>query len=112
MTLQALQKGQLLLRFHTLCNHRQAQAASHGDDRPHDLRVVGVQRSIADEGLVDLEGVHRQALEVGQRRIARAKIVHGETDPLRPQCQHLFDGVFEVADDDALGDLQLQEMTR
>ena len=43
--------------------------------RAHDLGVAVVALHAHDEALVDLQLVHRQALQVGQRRIAGAEVV-------------------------------------
>ncbi|MNS41978.1 hypothetical protein D3C72_743460 [compost metagenome] len=56
----------LRLGFDAFGNHGELHAAAEGDDGAHDGDVVRVIRQAADEGLVDLENVQRQALEVAQ----------------------------------------------
>ncbi len=47
--------------------------AEHGADDRH---AVGIDHHPGDEAAVDLEHVDRQALEIGEARIAGAEIVH------------------------------------
>ena len=112
MAAQTFQEHQLLRQLHALGDHCQPQTASHGDNGADDFRVIGVVGGVAHERLVDFQGVHRQALEVGQRRIACAEIVHGETDAQFVQAPHLADCVLQVLDHDAFGDFQLQHRGR
>ncbi|MNJ48308.1 hypothetical protein D3C77_434980 [compost metagenome] len=105
ITPQPLQKLQLLRQLHPFGNHRQIQAPGHGYNGADDLRIVGVLRRIAHKRLVDLQRIHRQALEVGQRRIPGTEIIHGKAHPITLELTHLVDGVFQVLDDDTFGDL-------
>jgi hypothetical protein len=58
------------------------------------------------EALVDLELVHRQALQVGQRRIAGAEVVDRQLEAAAPTgVQHGL-GALGVVHDRAFGDLQ------
>ena len=77
MAAQPLQKRQLFRGFHALGNHLQLQTAGHGDNRANDLGFVRVSGRITDKRLVDFQRVHWQTLEVSQRRITGAEIVHG-----------------------------------
>ena len=58
--------------------------------------------------LVDLELVQRQALEVGQRRVAGAKVVQRKAHAVRLEGAHLLDHVFHIVHQQALGQLQLE----
>jgi hypothetical protein len=78
MAVVAGQEVALLARFHALGDHRQPQAAPQGDDGAHDGGVVGVGQHVAHKGLVDLELIQRQALEVAQAGVAGAEIVERE----------------------------------
>ncbi|MCY1367594.1 hypothetical protein D9M69_545370 [compost metagenome] len=109
MTLQPLQELKLLRRFHPFGYHFQIQAVGHGDDGADDLGVVRVAGGVADERLVDFQGVDRQALEVGQRGVASAEVVHGEAHTEFFQAAHFADSVFQVLDHDAFGDFQFQQ---
>ncbi|MNE69694.1 hypothetical protein D3C80_1654360 [compost metagenome] len=54
------------LGFHTFGNDGQLHTAPQGNNRPGNGNIMGVIRQPADEGLVDLENVQGQALEVAQ----------------------------------------------
>ena len=47
----------------------------HRDDRLRDGGVAAVGRNVGDERAVDLEVVHGEALEIGERRMAGAEVV-------------------------------------
>lgn len=53
--------------FHALSHYLEAEAAGEGDDGGGDADVAGAQREFAHEGLVHLERVDGQALQVGER---------------------------------------------
>ena len=67
------------LNSKTVCVVRGSTAESEilaeCDDGASDGGVVGVGEYVADEGLVDLQLVERQAFEIGQRGIACAEVV-------------------------------------
>src|SRR6476661_712400 len=54
-----------------------------GDDRLSAHAVVFLMIEARDETAVDLEEVDGQALQVGERRVAGAEIVHAEVDAER-----------------------------
>ena len=58
--------GALGFGFHAFGNHGQAQALAEGDNRTGDGGVVGVGQQVAHEGLIDLQVVKGQPLQVGQ----------------------------------------------
>src|SRR5262249_13874239 len=63
-----------------------------------------------DEGAVDLDLVHREALEVGHRREPCPEVVERDLDAhLGEPAQHLL-GAAAGVDQDALGDLHLQQL--
>ena len=61
------QEAGLLGLLDALCMHLHAHAAGQGDDHPNDRDVVLIQRQPGNEALVDLQPLHRQALEPQQR---------------------------------------------
>ena len=72
--------------------------------------VPDVQRR--DEAAVDLDLLHRQPLQVGQRRVAGAEVVDREPHPELAQVVQHGDGPVGVGHDRALGDLQGQPVGR
>ena len=93
-------------------HHVEAERMRHGDDGGGDRLVVRVGGDVADELLVDLEGVDRQALEVGKRGIAGAEVVDREGDADRLQAPQRRDRLLGVRHHHALGQLQLQLVGR
>ena len=82
----------------------------HRNDRRDDRLVVGIDADVAHERAVDLDRVHRQLLEVRQRRVPGAEIVdrqaHAELAQAVEQRRLLLDVLHEVA----LGELELEHV--
>src|SRR5689334_15831795 len=70
------QEAELLLGFHALSDDRHLQAVTEIDDSADDRRRLGVAAEIDDEGAVYLDLVEGKRLQVAQRGIAAAEIVH------------------------------------
>ena len=102
---------ELALVFDALGDDVQAEALGQADDGGDQCRTSRIhpdQR--VDKRLVDLEDVHREALEVAQRGVTGSEIVNRDADPHVPelrQCQRCPVGVLH---EDALGDLEDQLM--
>src|SRR4051812_28238076 len=62
-------------RLHALRDDGQPQAMRETDDGTDDRVVVLVVGHVEHEGLVNLDLVHRQLLEVRQRRVTDAEVV-------------------------------------
>ena len=56
-------------------DHLALEGSSQSDNALQNGQVIGVVEHVAHKALVDLEQRHAQALEVGQRRVAGAKVV-------------------------------------
>src|SRR5262249_56294990 len=72
------QERQLVARLDAFGHHRHAQSARQADDGAHDGGRLRVAVDVGYEGAVDLDRVEWERLQVGQRRIAGAEIVHGD----------------------------------
>ncbi|MNH37837.1 hypothetical protein D3C79_987930 [compost metagenome] len=70
---------------------------------------MGIVRQAADEGLVDLENVQRQALEVTQGRVAGAEVIDGQLHAQLFELMQYRQRFFGLAHDEVFGDFQLQE---
>lgn len=68
----------LVFGFYPFGDHCQLHAATQGDDGAHDGDIIAVIGQAAHEGLVDFQGVDRQALEVAERGVAGAKVVDSQ----------------------------------
>ena len=84
----------------------------HRNDGLHDGGVVGVVGRVLHKALVDLQLVQGQSLEVGQAGITRAKVVNRETHTVTHKVAHAGNGVVEVFDQQAFGDLQDEQRCR
>ncbi len=77
----------------------------HHDDGFAQRQVRGVRHQVAHEGLVDLEVVDVQLLQVGQRGIPRAEVVQRHLHAGGPQHAQLFRDMVIGVQQQALGDL-------
>ena len=75
-------------RLHALCDRRQAQRLGNVDEAAHRHLVQPVGHQGAHELAVDLEHIHRQRLQVRERRRAGAEIVQRDA---HAQALHLRD---------------------
>lgn len=69
-----------VLILDTFGNRFQPQAVRHLDDRPHDRRVFRIHGHITHEGLVDLELVDLEPLQVREAGVAGSEIVDRQLD--------------------------------
>src|SRR3990167_11198437 len=95
---QARQHLALRLGLDALGDHGQPQALTQGDDGLNDDRAAVVVEQARHEGLVDLELVQRQALQVGQRGVTGPEVVERETDTQLLESAHLGDDVVNATD--------------
>ena len=70
--------------------------------------VVGVALDVADEGLVELQGVDGQQLEIAERRIARAEIVDRQAHAEIAQGFELADAGVGVVHGRRFGDFKFE----
>ena len=81
----------------------------HGDHGGGDGRIVLVGQGTRHEGLVDLQGVEREPLQVGDGRVARPEVVHGHAHAAPPERVKLAQDVGVGAQHASLAQLQLQQ---
>src|SRR5690606_38312232 len=67
------QEALLLGRLDALGDDRDAERAAHRDDGLGDRLILEVLRNLTNERAVDLQCVDRKALELSERRVARAE---------------------------------------
>ena len=70
-----LQDFQLLSCFHTFGHDLHMKILSHTDHSGNNVGTFLIRCQIARERLIDLQSVDRKAFQMGQARIARAKII-------------------------------------
>src|SRR5690606_15713815 len=78
-------KLKLLLGLDAFGDERDPKPVAKPDDRADNRRRLRVAPEIHDKGLVDLDLVEGKRLQIGQRGIATAEIVHGDADAKRLQ---------------------------
>ena len=106
---RAAEELHLALLLHSLRHHAQAELAGHGDGGARDGGVLGGAGDSAHEGLVDLEHVDRELLEVGDRGVAGAEVVDGQAHAEGADRVELAQDLGIAAEHAALAELQLQQ---
>lgn len=96
------QKGGLQRVLDTLGDRGQLEAAGECDDGADDRLVAGVTTDAGDEGTVDLQRIDGQALQVGERGVARAEIVDGQMDAEAVQVFEVVGALLGVVDPDSV----------
>lgn len=74
--------------------------------------VAGVLEHVAHEAAVDLQIVHGQLLQIGQRGHAHAEVVQRKTAAQRAQGLDQPGGAGQTGDGAGLGDLEAQQLRR
>lgn len=87
------QERQLAVVLDAFGHALQLQVARDHQDGLHQHAPARSAIQIGDEAAVDLQTIQRQALEVGQRRVAGTKIVDGEAHALCLELLHVADGM-------------------
>src|SRR5207302_8168632 len=106
------QEIELSVGLDTLGCATQAERMRQRDDRLRDRFVVLVLLETMDEALVDLDAMDRQSREIRQARIPGAEIVDGDRHAHLPQLGQRRERLLGMRDDDAFGDLEIEEMRR
>jgi len=101
------QKLQLLRRFNALGDNAHPELLGHADDRLGQDGGVGVTGQLSHERTVNLEAAQRKPLQVAERREAGAEVVNAEDDASLAKVTHVRRRLSALADQDALGDLEL-----
>ncbi len=102
------QELELLLGLDALRDDDELEAAPHRDDRHRDGGVVLVAGKVTDEGLVELDAVDREALQVVERGVAGSEVVHRDADALLLEALQGVDRVLGVLHGAGLRDLQVE----
>ena len=92
-------------------DHVHAEVVGERDDRFQDHRA-GAAAGGADEGLVDLDGVERKALQIGQRGMAGAEIVQRQADAEFADAGQHLRRVFRVFHHQRFGQFELERAAR
>ena len=99
---------EMLLAFDAFRHDIHREIVSERDDDADHLGARFVRTDAADERAIDLHRVHVELVQVAERRVAGAEVVHAPLDAnLLQSRQRRLRGA-HVADAGALGDLELQ----
>src|SRR5205085_9123043 len=107
-TTQRSQLLRLLLGLDAFGGRLHPQAGAEADDRLHDRQAVLTLRKVADERLVDLDLVEREAAEIAERGVSGAEIVHGDMHAERAQLMQDRERRLVVLKQHGFRDLELE----
>ena len=74
-TIECAKTALLFRGLDALRGDRHAKLASQVQDGFHDLRVCQFVAGATDERLIDLERLHRELIEIGERRVSGSEVV-------------------------------------
>src|SRR6185436_538151 len=106
---EALELLALVLGLDALGDDGEAEVMAELDGGAHDGGVAAIGFHAAHESAVDLELVHRELLDVGERRVARAIIVDRGGDPEIAQLPQGRLSAARILHQSALRDLEAKE---
>lgn len=98
--------------FDAFCDHAQAEPVGEVDGRAHDARIARVFGHAEHEGLVDLQFIDRQPLEVAQGRVAGAEVVDRQAEAEAAQLLQGGHGQLGLVHHGAFGELQAEGLGR
>src|SRR5204863_4761785 len=98
--------------FDAFGDYLNLERVREGHDRRDDGALVLVPGHVGDEGAVDLHLVHREALQVGEARVAGAEIVDGDRHAELLQAVERAQRDVAVLHRGGLGDLELEQPRR
>src|SRR5215469_9789546 len=97
-----------MLGFNAFSGRACAKAAPQCTDRLHNGNAVLVARQVANEGLIDLDLVKREAAQIAQAGIPGAKIVHRYVHAKLTKLAENGEILLTLIKKDRFGDLELQ----
>ncbi len=105
------QAVELCFRLHAFGYDLEAQSMRQANYTGCQYRRPGFYTESTNEGAIDLDVVHREALEVGERRVPCAEVVYDRPHPETLEVLESGCCCLDVAHGGALGDLQ-EEVAR
>src|SRR5207237_10364420 len=84
----------------------QLQAMPQLDRRSHDVGAARFPSHPRDEGLVDLDLMDREPMQVGERGVAGAEVIDRKAHPELAELGQGLDGTLGLGHDQALRDLE------
>src|SRR5262249_55695775 len=89
-----------------------AEPAPEAHDGMDDGRGIGGILEIGDEAAIDFQAVEREGAQIEQARISGAEVVEYQPHAERAQPMHRTRSVLDVAEEGALGELELEKFPR
>src|SRR2546422_2473594 len=99
------QEFELRARLDPFGHNLDIETARHGDDRLRYFDVVRIGREVLHKASIDLDVADREALQIADRRVARAEVVDRQADAHRSQILRLGNRDLHVFHEGALGEL-------
>jgi hypothetical protein len=96
----------------TLRGCRHSQAFGKRRNRPHDVERARAFSNVLDEGAVNFDFIERETLQIAERGIAGAEVVHGDTHAELPQPIERSKRRLAVLQQDRFGDLGSAEWAK
>ena len=106
------QERQLLGGFDAFGDNFEFQVVGHGDHRGGDFHVVLVVRDFVDEAAIDLDDVDREFLQIAQRRVPGAEVIHGQGQAQALELVELQMRIFGGFQQQAFGQLEFEQTGR
>src|SRR5690349_17363400 len=103
---------QLLVCLHPLRCDRDTEAVPKTGDGTNDGERTGFLRTMLDKRTVNLDAVEREATQVVETGVAASEVVHGNSDPKRPQLVQGRQCRFGFHQQYSLGDFKFQAARR
>jgi hypothetical protein len=86
--------------------YREPEGVRERHDRADNRRVLGVGAEARDERTVDLQSVHRENLEIPERRLTSSEVVDADPHTVPGERPEHVDGMVGVMHEIALVDLE------
>lgn len=96
MTAKTRQEVALAYGLNSFGNHLEFHGPSQRNYGFRNGSACGVHQHVPDERVIDLQLIHGQSLQVGQRRITRAEVVQGESQAMRFEDLHFREDFHEI----------------
>ena len=105
-----LQASQLLGGFNPLRRDAHAQTVGQLDHRARHSDVNPSARQVGNKAAVNIEHIKRKGLDVGQRGVARAKVINRQTHAQRLELSQQFVAGLQVLVQHTLRDFNHQQL--
>ena len=106
------QRIQLLVRFHTFGSCCDPARIGYPDHRLHDGKRILILSNLFGKAAINLDLINRKALQIGERGVAGAEIVHRDPHADAPKLIQDRHRLLVIMKQESLGNLDLQSLRR